>query len=99
MKKNYFLFPQPEYLNDIMHHVNRPLFATPELKLEERKKAFKYANSIVRKHVRARKLKFEKWLTKEKLRDYYGIKGLLAEVIARLYCLKWTAKLIRLFAP
>ena len=96
-KENYFLLSTEAYLNDKMHHVNKPLFATPELTLQERKRAFRYAHRIIEKHTRTRRLKFEKWLTKEKLRDYYNIEGLLADFITWFYHRKWSAKLIKFF--
>ena len=98
-EKNYFLFPHPEYLDTIMHHVNEPLFQTPELSRSERKKAFQYAKKKIRKHTIKRKLRLERWLIKEKLRDYYSIEGILAEFISYLYCRRWIARIIRLFAP
>lgn len=98
-EKNYFLFPQPEYLNNVMHHVNAPLFTTPELTQQERKKAFRYAKRVINRHTKARRLKFEKWLTKEKLRDYYNKKGFIADLIAWLYCHRWPGKLMKLLSP
>ncbi len=98
-EKDYFLVPHPEHLNEIMHHVNRPIFTTPEMPLRERKKAFRYADKIIRQHTKKRGSKFEKWLTKEKLRDYYGIKGISAGLIAWFYNWKWSARLVKLLAP
>lgn len=96
-EKNYFLMPHPEYLNGIIHHVNRPLFATPDLTLKQRKKAFRYANGLVAKHTRSKRRKLEGWLMKEKLRDYYGIKGIRADFISGLYRQKIFARLVRFF--
>lgn len=45
----YFVRPPEEYLNDANHFVNDPCFATPQLSLEERRRAFVYANRISRK--------------------------------------------------
>jgi len=93
--KNYFILHPPGYLNYAMHHVNEPIFATSELTLKERKKAFRYANRIIKKHTKAKSLEFDKWLTKQKLSDYYNITGIRADSIAWLYSKKWIAKLIR----
>jgi radical SAM superfamily enzyme YgiQ (UPF0313 family) len=96
-ERDYFLFPQPEYLNDIMHHVNMPLFTTPELTLQERKRAFRYANAVIDKHTKRRRSRFEKWLIKEKLQDYYSVKGIWAEVITWLYHKRWCGRLLNFF--
>ncbi|GAG30377.1 unnamed protein product, partial [marine sediment metagenome] len=45
-KNNYFVISPEKYLNDASHHVNSPLFATPEFQLEKRKKAFACAQKI-----------------------------------------------------
>lgn len=96
-KENYFLVPRNAYLDNIMHHLNRPIFSTPELTLQERKKAFRYANGVIERHTRKRKLRFDKWLSKKKLYDYYSIDGLLADVIVWFYHQRWTANLVKLF--
>ncbi|MEK6732739.1 MAG: radical SAM protein [Candidatus Omnitrophota bacterium] len=95
-ERNCFIFPHPQYLDTIMHHVNKPLFATPELTIQERKKAFRYARKIVHNHTRKRRLKLDRWLTKEKLRDYYGIKGITADFLTWLYHHRLSAGLMRL---
>jgi len=43
---NYFLIPPEKYLTRASHHINQPLFATPEFSERERKKAFGYAQRI-----------------------------------------------------
>lgn len=96
-ENNCFLYSFPECLNYTMHHVNIPLLATPQMSFEERKKAFNYAKKVSEKHTKDKKLEFEKWLIKEKLGDYYGIKGLLADFLARLYCKKSFTKIMKLF--
>ncbi|OGW54874.1 MAG: hypothetical protein A2Z60_01940, partial [Nitrospirae bacterium RIFCSPLOWO2_02_42_7] len=78
-KESRFIISPEVYLDGIMHHINKPLFSTPELTLQERKSAFQYAKRMIWKHTKARKLKFEKWLSKQKLHDYYHIDGLLAD--------------------
>jgi len=88
-ENDYFLISPPGYLDDVMHHVNDPIFATPELSAGERKRAFRYASGKIRQHTEKRRTEFEKGLIKEKLDDYYGIRGMPADLIARLYCLKW----------
>ena len=95
-EKDYFLFPRPDYLDNIMHHVNKPLFATPELTVAERKKAFRYARRLIQRHTKRRRLEFENRLAKEKLRDYYGIRGFSANLIAWFYSHEYAAALIKL---
>lgn len=97
-KESHFIISPEIYLDDIMHHINKPLFLTSELTLQERKKAFKYAKMIIQKHTKTRKLRFERWLIKKRLHDYYGISGLSADLTTWLYHQKWSAKLIRFFA-
>jgi len=97
-KESRFIISPEVYLDGIMHHINKPLFSTPELTLQERKNAFRYAKRMIQKHTKARKLKFDKWLSKQKLHDYYHIDGLLADFITLLYHQKWSTKLIKFFA-
>lgn len=48
-KKGYFVRSPEEYLNDANHFVNAPCFATPELSLKERRRAFSRASRISKK--------------------------------------------------
>lgn len=97
-KEGHFIISPEVYLDNIMHHVNKPLFFTPELTFQERKKVFRYAKKMIWRHTKARKLKFEKWLSKKKLHDYYHINGILSDFITWLYHLGLAGKLLRFFA-
>jgi len=82
---DYFVEKPEDYLDWASHWVNRPLFATPEFSLEERKKAYRYANETMRKHTKKRYREFEAWLAAEKLHDYYGLKGPALRAAAWVY--------------
>jgi radical SAM superfamily enzyme YgiQ (UPF0313 family) len=86
-KNDYFVESPQEYLDWASHWVNKPLFATPEFPYEERKKAYHYVNSLMKKHVKKEARKREAWLIKQKLHDYYGISGFLLDTGAWLYTL------------
>jgi anaerobic magnesium-protoporphyrin IX monomethyl ester cyclase len=86
-KNDYFVESPQEYLDWASHWVNKPLFATPEFPYEERKKAYHYVNSLMKKHVKKEARKREAWLIKQKLHDYYGISGFLLDAGAWVYTL------------
>ncbi|OGS17291.1 MAG: hypothetical protein A2219_03415 [Elusimicrobia bacterium RIFOXYA2_FULL_50_26] len=47
VKSNNLFVSLPEkYLSEASHHINEPLFSTPEFNLEKRKKAFAYAQEV-----------------------------------------------------
>lgn len=70
---NYFVIPPEKYLNDASHHVNQPIFATPEFSLDERKKAFKLA------------LKIEKVIKRKYITNKFKGAKLISGVFAYFY--------------
>lgn len=57
VKENHYFVRSPsEYFNSASHFINSPCFATPDLNLKERKKAFKIAQKTSRQ-IRRRSLK------------------------------------------
>ena len=86
-KKNYFVESPDDYLDSASHWVNKPLFATPEFTYEERKKAYHYANGLMKQHVKKEARKRENWLIKQKFYDYYGISGFQLNAVAWIYTL------------
>jgi len=72
-EKDYLLEEPRYYLNSVSRRKNHPLFITPELSLEDRKKAWNYSQKVIRKiTIRA---------TKRKLRKL----GIFGKIFAYLY--------------
>jgi len=84
-ENNHFVVQPEDYLNNASHWVNQPLFETPEFPYEERKKAYHYANAMMRKHTKREARKRQTWLIKHKFHDYYGISGPLLSLLAWVY--------------
>lgn len=86
-KNDYFVESPDEYMDCASHWVNRPVFTTPEFPYVERKKAYRYANMVMKRHVKRNARKRDVWLIKQKLHDYYGISGFLLNIGAWVYTL------------
>lgn len=81
-KNGLFLKSPEEYLDNVSHFVNEPVFETPELPYAERKKAWKYANKIVGEHCKKNKRR----AVMAKLGRSFRIKGLPAKLISYSWC-------------
>lgn len=81
-ERGYFLIKPEVYLNEASHFINEPVFETPELPYEERKKAWEYANKIVGKHCKDNKRKFVKSKFNQKLK----FPDFLNEICSHLWC-------------
>ncbi len=84
-ENDYFVESPEEYLDQASHWINKPLFATPEFPYEDRKKAYLYANMMMKKHVKKASRKMDFWLIKQKFHDYYGISGIPLNILVWIY--------------
>ena len=82
----YFVSEQEgyEYLNDASHWVNDPIFQTPELPTEERKRLYQWANAEVQRHTAKVKKKFYQEDVDAKFRQL-GLPAFLINQLAKLY--------------
>jgi radical SAM superfamily enzyme YgiQ (UPF0313 family) len=84
---NHYFVEQQEghdYLNNASHWVNAPIFQTPELPVEERKRLYKWANSLVNQHTARVKKKFYRAEVAAKFRAL-GAPAMLSNQLASLY--------------
>jgi len=81
-ERGYLLKSPEEYLNDASHWENEPVFETPELPYEKRKKAWAWANRVAEGHCRKNKRR----AVKAKLEGSLGIKGLPGDLFSHVWC-------------
>ncbi|MEW6407136.1 MAG: radical SAM protein [Patescibacteria group bacterium] len=82
-KNNYFNKSNRDYLNNLSHWVNKPIFETPELPFEARKVLYERLNKIIKKHTFKTKILFLK--DTERLFTNLGIPLFLSKYLARIY--------------
>ncbi len=82
----YFVGEQKgyEYLNDASHWVNDPIFQTPELPTEERKRLYQWANAEVQRYTAKVKKKFYRSEVAGKF-GALGVPAMLGNQLAGLY--------------
>lgn len=82
----YFVGEQKgyEYLNNASHWTNDPIFQTPELPIEERRKLYQWANTVVQRHTAKVKKKFHRAELEEKFQGL-GVSAMLSNQLACLY--------------
>ena len=72
-KNNYLVRPESEYLNDIPHWLNKPIFYTPEFSYNDRKKCFIITRQIM--------IKIKKKFVRRKLKNFGIIRDLVAYIL------------------
>lgn len=82
-KNNYFDKTPRDYLNNMPHWINSPVFRTPELPIPLRKKIYPFLNKEIKKHTLKTKLSFSKQT--EGLFSNLGLPPVASKVLARLY--------------
>lgn len=79
-QNDYFLCPPENYLNDASGWVNNPVFETPELPFETRKRMFRICKQVTKK--------IERNYLRRKLAKY----GILGDFLANLYVSEFVQK-------
>jgi len=82
-ENGYFDPARGDYLNAFSHWINDPVYATPELSIEARKRIYKSVNERMRKHTLKTKMAFSKDL--EKMFSDLGVPSAMSAMLARLY--------------
>lgn len=82
-KNGYFMDPGADYLSGASHWVNAPIFYTPELPAEKRRKIYKKFNKEIKKHTLKTKLAFSKDL--EKLFLDAGLPAIISRPLSKIY--------------
>lgn len=81
---NYFRKDPIRFISEASHWVNDPIFETPELPMRERKKLYKWANAMARRHI-FNVNREERLHETQKYFNRFGLPEAISSILAKMY--------------